>query len=383
MPNPKKKLGLLISVIVGCLIIVGGLIFWLIYGTLEIHDLPKTSKVYIDGVEYNAEGIFSKKLIVKSYNLQITADNFVPYSEKIKIKSAKQNIIKEPLKPFLLSKPLADNVTNVSNSTDKKFYYYISDGVLFKADKDLNTKKLTAKTMDKVNNIYWSPNQSLAITLKENSAQLFDFKQYDILSQSITPWRNDIKSALWLNNERIIYYYAPPTGEKSLISTNKAHDNLETLLDLRQYTEDNADLILVPGSDLDIYIVGKDVLEFNLSTRQITPITNSGNIIKGVISPDKKYLALLTQKSLVFYDILNKDIINTNALPTIPLLTWLDKKVYFISDGRLAVTSPNESNIVYFNKEHNALLEKAKQVANIEKSIIFLIDNKLYKVEVK
>lgn len=380
MPNPRKKIILIVVIILGILAIIGGLCYWLLFGTLEITNLPQNSKLVINGKEYAVSTNFSKRFLIKEYLVQIEADGYIPFSQKIKIKPAQKNILNEPLKKFFVSKPIAQNTTSISTFNDSNKFYYISDGILYKSDKEFNSEALTGKTMSGVTNIFWSPDQKLAITLKEYNAALFDFKQYDILNQTSTPWRDNIKNAVWLNNEKILYYYAPPTGEKSLISTNKAHTELETLLDLRPYIESNSDLILVPGSNLDIFIIGKDVINFNLSTRLATPITNSGNILKGVISPDKKYLALLTQDSLVYYDIQNKKLIETDGKPTLSLAAWINNKTYFISDGRLCVVDPISTKTIVFNSQQIPLLNKTSQITSIDSEILILSDSQLFSI---
>lgn len=383
MPNPKKKMQILalIGLLMILVLILG--IYFLLTGTIDITKLPESAKLLINGKEYESTPNFHKRLFVGEYLVQISADDYTPFSQKIKITPASHYQIKEPIIPFISSKVLANSVTALSKQTDdREEYYYVSGSVLYATKKDFNPIAKTANSFSGVTKIRWSPDKKLAIIFRPNSTELFDFQRYDLISQTIKSWESEIKDALWLDQDNIVLYFERGE-EKSLILTNAQRTKNEIIADLRPYVSNGATILLVPASSNEVFIVGKDLIKANLSTKQITPITNSGNLLSGKVSPDEKYLFINSQQGGVFYNIATNELINVEINSPVQGYDWLGEKLYLANDGKLGMVEPTLPKPLFFNEKPQEIIQNINDLIMIDKTVAFISANSLYNVNIK
>lgn len=384
IPNPKRKIGLVVSAIIIILLIIALGAYFLLTGVLEITKLPSNASVLINGREYSGQTEVRKRLLAGDYLVQINAPDHTPYWQKIKLKNASTTLIEEPIIPLIASKPLAQNVSMLDKSpfNDKK-YYFVSEGVLFESDNDFNNIPKTPRTVHNVQKISWSPSGQLALLFQGQKTELYDFRRYDIISQTIVDWGTEIKEALWLDEENIISYYQMNSGEKNLVLTNHQRTKHEVIADLRNYVDNSAKFIMVPASQSEIYIIGKDLIKVNIATREVVPITTSGNLISGAISPDKKYIALTTASGLTYYNTTTNQTVDIKHAGTINAFAWYGDKLYAISEGRLFISSAQLLEPMYFNQTPSEILLTCDEIVVLDRLIAIKSNGVLYNINIK
>jgi len=170
-----------------------------------------------------------------------------------------------------------------------------------------------------IKDVIWHKSKELAIIKVDNSASgigssvfgkakitpnitstwLYDFKRYDLLNQTAILWSEYIGDiAFSPDGEKVAYYYAAPTGEKSLVIADKNNQNQERVLDLRDKAIDNPKIAWSgDGAYISLVPQSSDYTKnylylYNVSSKKLEQITQTGDKKGATFSPDGKNIVV-------------------------------------------------------------------------------------------
>lgn len=236
------------------------------------------------------------------HTVKIQADGYIGTVQEIDIARASRKKIDLSLKEIPQPVSIEEKGSFLSAGQNSgEFFYLDSAGTtLYKLlvsnnpDGSLNVKKdpITSARINGVNSIAWSPNKDLALFKKEDGVYLFDFHKYDFVNQTETLWGKDIGDVAWSpDNSKIAYYYAPPSGEKSLIFANTTNTEITRVLNLAEagienpllrWSPDSSLLMLIPRSTS--YPTNK-IYGYQVYSGKLVTLTESGNQVDAAFSP--------------------------------------------------------------------------------------------------
>ena len=137
------------------------------------------------------------------------------------------------------------------------------------------------------------------------------FKRYNYSTKN-TPAGADIGDAVWnstnvQDDSRVIYYFAPQTGERLLMKSNRKHDTVTNIMDLKEkagitvtadspvapqlsWSRDNQALLIVAQGKL---------LAMNVVTQTLTYIAKTG-VTSAQFAPDSHHIIYTQNGTLVW-----------------------------------------------------------------------------------
>ncbi len=144
----------------------------------------------------------------------------------------------------------------------------------------------TAPALPELTQIAYSPDFNLAVLTKsDGEVGLYDFARYDLLNQEFRLWSKDIISPAWRpDGQQILYLYAPPGGERSLIATDRKHQQLDRLFDARQENLEKAQMSYAASGELALIVGSGNLYLFTFPTKVLTKLV-SGGVEGGLLSP--------------------------------------------------------------------------------------------------
>lgn len=303
-----KKLTREIYWTIGIIVFAVLVLFWFFsrsFATLSIS--PSEATVTIDNapVQLSSAGIAHKNLTPGLHNVSVQAEGYIGVSQDIDFSRGFMKTIKITLKSMPNPVKISSSSAFLARGTDFNDSYYLGDDskTIYKmkvgtADDGtvsiLDNKPITEAKLGDITEIIWSPSKDLALFRKLNKIDLFDFMKYDFVNQTEIGWGStDIGSIAWSpDNSKIAYYYAPGSGERSLIFANVTNTNVERVANFKELGIENPLLRWSPDSRWLLVIPrNKNTAEnkiylFDAYSRTIKTLTDGGNQLDANFSPD-------------------------------------------------------------------------------------------------
>lgn len=278
--------------------------------TLIIKTQPANAIVRVNNapLELNSQG--EKKIFVKPGLTTITveADGYISSKKNVNLKKAgtlkyEVSLMPDPL-PIALNEDQNINIDvqalTLANEENTILYLGDNSTALYKAEvkidengivKTVYNYKISNPSLQGIQKVIWSPKKDSAIFKKNNGAFFFDFKKYNLVSQEEVKYGEYIGDIAWSpDDSKIAYYYAPPSGEKSLIFANKSNTEMTRVANFVEMGIDNPYLAWSPNSEWLIVIPRNRELDsnkiylFNAYTRTFTTVSDSGYNVEAVFN---------------------------------------------------------------------------------------------------
>lgn len=309
----------LVAVILAAVFLV-----WLLSrSTLAISVDPENAIITVDNrpLQANTAGDIKTTLSPGNYTLKVEADGYIAKIEEITLRRArtlKLDIKLDPApRPYTITGEtnVAENVQFISQADDFNAIFYLANNgsTLYKAKFNINNKgeienvynrPISSPPLSGITGIVWSPKKDSAILKKGGSAFFFDFQKYNFVSQEEIKYGDDIGDIAWSpDDSKIAYYYAPASGEKSLIFANKTNSETTRVANLAELNVDNPYLSWSPDSEWLIVIPrNKDfstnkIYLFNAYTRSFKEVSDTGNNLEAKFSSDGTKILYTTYSS--------------------------------------------------------------------------------------
>lgn len=274
---------------------------------LSIKVTPNSATVLVDNVvlKINRNGQGNKLAKPGSHTIKVEADGYIGTTREVVFRRGFTTKITIDLKEMPEQTLIETNGKFLSKGKEANQFLYLDESgtTLIRATVELDSENkiivdrqaLTDKRLSGIGEIIWSPNNDLALFRKGSSVNIFDFQKYDFVNQTEKPWGEDVGSIAWApDNTKIAYYYAPSSGEHSLIFANADNsvktrilnlndDTLKIENPLLRWSPDSRWLLLIPRSKT--YDQNKIYL-LDTYSKIIKPITSNGDQIDAVFSPD-------------------------------------------------------------------------------------------------
>jgi len=334
------------------LVIGGGAAFYFLFynkASLSLAVEPTDATISIDNTNYTGKISQPIQLKVGEHTLKVTKDGYADHQEKFTLKPMERKTIKVVLEEiakaiklideeFKFLTPSADGKDLLALGNGGKTFYKISTQATttqetpssqVQGEQTTTDQTTTSETSNKtaispdhfvgIKEVIWHKSKELAILKVDNSADgiassvfgkarltpnitstwLYDFKRYDLLNQTATLWSEYIGDIVFsADGEKVAYYNSTPAGEKSLVIADKNNQNQERVLDLKNQPIDNPKIAwsadgqyisLIPQST----DYNKNVLWlYNVNSKKLEQITQTGDKKSGLFSPDSKGLIL-------------------------------------------------------------------------------------------
>ena len=314
--KPKRWLWLILGLIFVALLIITG--YFLYNPKVNISVTQKDARITIDNQKITGK----TQIKPGKHTIVISQSGFVPYTYTDNIKPFQNIEFQIDLRVLPQPKLVVEEkvfATSFSIAGDK-FYYLGNDGktlyevkVLEATDgveKKLEKTRITPDNLDNLAKVIFSPEFDVAIfKYKNGETGLYDFKRYDLLNQEYKKWGDDIGDVAWSpDGKKALYYFAPKSGERSLVISDRAHSEIKRIRDLS-----NTEMIM-PSNDVDtpqiewspngesasllskgnLYLI--DIDTGNLSQVQ------AGQITSVKFAPDSKHLLFTKAGDLYYQD---------------------------------------------------------------------------------
>lgn len=324
---------------------------------LNISAKPTDAVVLFDNapLNLNRQGKARKFSGPGSHKIEVQADGYIGAAQTLKLKRLLPTTLSFNLKKVPDAQALGQGSFISKGSAENEIFYFGDEGrtlykTAFKDEGGEIKPKIDAMTENKlsgIGEIIWSPNKDLALFRKADGIYLFDFKKYDFVHQTETLWGKNIGSVAWSpDNAKIAYYYAPPSGEKTLIFSNLSNSEQTRILDFNElgiedpilrWSPDNENLLIVPRNKNfeanKIYILNRYGL-------QVNSLTDIGNQINAGFSPDSGKVIYLTYSkdpqalANSIISVMKKDGTEKQSLDirvNFDAIVWLDSNTLLIS----------------------------------------------------
>lgn len=322
-PPKPSKWGVDMAGIVVVVLALGGLALVFYQPTLRVKTAPAPVFVYLDNK------VVTPPLKIKpgQHNITLFSEGYVPYVIDKNIKPFSRLSLAITLRLLPVPKSMISDDNAFAASFDKgggEFFYLGNNGqtiykitILSEKDADgalqLERQKITPDSLPSINKVLFSPDFAVAALKRaDGDTGLYDFKKYDLLNQQYTSWGVNVGNVVW--NQKgtyAIYYFAPPTGERTLIATNRSHSKIKRLVDLNKLAgiTVSAGAAGTPqfawspdGKTLAFSAQGK-LLALDISTLVLTKIAADG-VTAVNYAPDSQHILYTQNGKLVWQEIL-------------------------------------------------------------------------------
>lgn len=313
MRHEYKKLKIYYYLIFGLVfLVVLSLAWFFTQSFLTINIQPKSANISIDNVPLviKASGIAKKTLRPGKHTIRADASGYLGFQTEIELKRGvmKKFVITLNAAPEALG---GGGLITMGNSLSESYYLGDNGKTVYRAILGLNdenkailleNKQITPARISNVTELIWSPERDLSLMRKSNGdMNIFDYRKYDFVNQTDTLWGKYIGSVAWApNSSEIAYYYKPPTGEQTLVFANTANSQYERVYNFADSGIINPVLKWSPDSQW-LMVIPKNrdrstnyIYLFNAYNRTMKKLTESGNQVDAVFSPDSKKIIYAT-----------------------------------------------------------------------------------------
>lgn len=410
----RSRLYLLASIVIVAGII---LIVLLNRSTLNVTFAPTEAVVTLDNAPLNTLPNGTARIITRPGNhvLKVEADGYVAEIQNIKLKGGRSQAFKFDLvaipKPYELSTNDIKNIAvdAITSGDEAGSVFFLGNGrsaifkAKFNADKSLQTvSQITNPSLSGITDIFWSPKKDAIIYKKSDGVYYLDFQKFNFISQQeVKIGDGSIGDIAWSpDDSKIAYYYAPGTGEQSLVFAGRTNSNPVKVANLADLEISNPYLAWSPSSEWLAVIPrntdanSNKLYLFNAYTREIKAISESGNIVKASFSPDSGKVIYATNSPdpttpipsvLSIMNIDGEEIKSLDLRADIGKVTWLDNDHVAVAtyDPELKIETLFRYNVVKKQKEGFSIPLVGAYVTSLvtgndAKTLYFTIAGKLY-----
>ena len=304
----QKKLILAILIVVS-VTLTAILLYYLLLNkaSISITVTPKDARVLVNNKDetVNASGISKFDLSPGNYTLDVVAEGYVPYSTKLTLKGG--NRIEKLIDLQSLPKlTVLDSSAGLMQKFDASQVAYlgvnhttlISTQAIRSTNGDVvstGQKPMTPNVFSNVDKVIFSPDRQLALIKIGTDVYLYDFNKYDIIHQDMKKIGSDIGDIVWSPDQtHLAYYYAPKTGERSLIISdilNQSPDRRLNLNDLDnpslEWSPDGNQLLIVGHGDQDSQ---NRIFTYDVYLKTLRNLTDGGILGAKYVSGGSKIL---------------------------------------------------------------------------------------------
>ena len=318
---------------------------------ITITITPVDAKITVDGITIGA----GQKMIVKpgNHEIKITKDDYITYDKQVSVNIGANKTLNISLRLEPVPQKAVDSQAGFSSLTqDQVSIYYLSNGNTMYAIDNIAAQKLTTQAISpdffsQVQNIIWAPNHEIAVVKEKDQTFLYDFSRYDLIHQELTPYENGIKDLVWSSDsQNIMYYYAPASGETTLVKASKTNTNQEIIYNFKDTKIRNPEIDWSPDAKSVLLVSQNKLYVLDLYTKKLTTLPIE-KVVSAKFTPDNQIL-YLTNDSSYICDIAGANIQNLNIQTKINQIAFFDANTIIYSQ-----TVNNQPQIYLYDRNTN------------------------------
>ena len=269
-------------------------------GGILILDPQSDTSVTLNGRNFTAKND-SRGLFIRTrpgiYRMQITRPNYQAFLTDIRVQPG-QTVRIRPIFSLLPKAPVgvSNTVAFVRTTIDQTAVLYLGKSMqtIYRLQiANENQNSITTAPLQGVRDIQWGKDTDVALVEQADGWYLQEIPLYNFVSQTaVKVGGTDISSAVWdpTDSNRIAFIYNPPTGEHSLVYSDKRISELDRKIDVTAIPDPSitwspdARTILLRARSSDP--AQQNLWVYNTVTGSLTQLTQSGHITDDSYSPD-------------------------------------------------------------------------------------------------
>lgn len=301
------------AVIIGSITIFALIVYlaFFLHVRVSIEVNPANSIVTIDNKPMEVRnGKSSFPATLGKHTIKVEANDYIGYKEEIVLKRGRNYSKTITLTKAPTPVEIAANASNIAINGNEVFYQNNNDHLIYRAtiEQDQSgsasikdNQAITSKPITNTDKIVWSPSKDLMLLKRGGTVNLFDFKKYDFVHQEEVLFGNDIGDIVWSpDDSRIAYYYAPPSGERSIIFANKTNGTKYRVTNLAEIGINDPYLAFSPNSEWLIMIprnrnfAENNIYLINVFTKAVQKVDDTGDQKEAVFTSDSQRIIYST-----------------------------------------------------------------------------------------
>lgn len=280
------------------------ILYWKVLNTsvIEITTTPSNAQIKIDGKDVSSNNI---KLNAGEHTIEISANGYVPNTQKVVLKRAQKITVNSLLKEVPTITQLATKPISGSYFMRNNYAYYLgSEGrtiyrtLLSLPASPINTEAITPDNLSKIENLSWNPDASSVLMKRSDGVYMYNFSRDNLVNQTMTLWATDIDQIAWSpSGVQIAYTYYPTSGEKSLILADAQNKNIRRVINLDKENINHPQIGWSPDGKY-IYLISTSqqvnsnyLYVYDATVDVAKRVSETANVKSAVWSPDEQYIA--------------------------------------------------------------------------------------------
>jgi hypothetical protein len=260
------------------------------------NDITVTLNGRAASVQKTDRGLYVA-LYAGQYRLQLQKPGYLPFTQDVQ--TAPGNTLEvRPAFTILpsIQQTAGNSIDYVRPSADEHSLYYLGDyrQRLFRLEVSTQTAvPLTDKALQGVSDVQWGSNPDVALIVQTDGVYLHEIPRFDFEHQIYTKVAGpEAISPVWdpNNPDRIAAAYFPPSGERSLIITDKQFTNINRVATLTAvptpkvlWSPDSNYLLLIARS---ADYAQQNLWMYTLANGNLAQLTKDGGVRDARFSPD-------------------------------------------------------------------------------------------------
>jgi hypothetical protein len=297
-------------------LLVGGAVLLLV-GSVYFYSRSRRSAILIqtqpNGVTVtinNQEVAFRRErnailvpVIAGQYRLEVTKPNHVPFVQDVRVPVGETVRIRPvfTLVPETVERTNQGGISFVRPVLEEGVVYYVGDnGTRFYRMNTATqqTYPISERSVRSIQDIQWPRRADVALIRRDDGVYLFEVPLFDFRTQRLDKVAgNEFLSPVWdPKSERVASALFLPTGERSLVTSDKRFTTLSRKAELTGFT--NPKLVWSPDSRF-IAVINRSSQQdqnhawiYNLATGDFDRITANGSVVDVSFSPDESHLLI-------------------------------------------------------------------------------------------
>lgn len=366
----RQRIIAIAGIFLAVILILGG-VYWYFYvfnrSGLLILDKGEDITINLNGRAVKTQkedgGLFIG-VSAGNYLLTINKQSYLPFTQNIRLGRGVVDTIRPVftlLQPVIEQGATTPTIDFVRPSSNQKTIFYLGNNRTIIYRMEIANQipiPLTSQPLNGITDIDWSWNPDLALITMSDGVYLQEIPYYNFITQTLRKiGGQEMVSPVWdpNNSGRFAFAYYPPSGESSLVFTDKYVSKLDRKANISGIP--NPKLVWASDSSV-ILLLGRsadssqnNIWLYNTSQGTLKKLTDGGGILDASFSPNGDHILIEKLStsadnplatSLFSLDPDTAEVIPLNIAGKVARAAWKDNSSFYlpdITDNNLVLTT--------------------------------------------